>query len=76
MGLKRKNVTYDMDDVRSQIQGEIDGPGCSSGYRSVWHTLCLEGMQVPRKVVQDTLRELDPEGCEERRAKCLASKAV
>ncbi len=71
MGLKRKNVTYSIDSVRDRIKKEIDGPGCSGGYRSVWHTIRLEGMQVPRKVVQNTLRELGPEGCEERRAKCL-----
>ena len=71
LGLKRRNVTYDVDSVRDRIQDEIDGPGCSGGYRAVWHTLRLEGMQVPRKVIEDTLRELDPEGCEERRAKCL-----
>ena len=71
MGLKRKNVAYDINNVRNRIQEEIDGPGCSGGYRSVWHTLRLEGMQVPRSVVQNTLKELDPEGCEVRRAKCL-----
>ena len=71
MGLKRKNVAYDINNVRNRIEEEIDGPGCSGGYRSVWHTLRLEGMQVPRNVVQNTLKELDPEGCEVRRAKCL-----
>ncbi len=71
MGLKRRNVIYDINNVRERIQQEINGPGCSGGYRSVWHTLRLEGMQVPRQQVQETLKELDPEGCEERRAKCL-----
>ena len=71
MGLKRRNATYDVDSVCDRIQDEIDGLGCSVGYRAVWHTVHLEGMQVPRKVVEDTLRELDPEGCQERRAKCL-----
>ena len=72
MGLKRKNVFYDINGVRERIKEEKDGPGCSGGgYRSVWHTLRLEGMQVPRKQVQDTLKELDPEGCEELRARCL-----
>ena len=59
MGLKRKNVAYDINNVRNRIQEEIDGPGCSGGYRSVRHTLRLEGMQVPRNVVQNTLKELD-----------------
>ena len=71
LGLKRRNVSYNMANVRARIQEEINGPGCSGGYRSVWHTLRLEGIQVPRKKVQETLKELDPDGCEERRTKCL-----
>ena len=71
MGLKRRNIAYDINSVRDRIQDEIDGPGCSGGYRAVWHTLRLKGMQVPRKVVEDKLNELEPEGCEERRAKYL-----
>ena len=60
-----------MANVRARIQEEINGPGCSGGYRPVWHTLRLEGIQVPREKVQETLKELDPDGCEERRTKCL-----
>lgn len=41
------------------------------GYRSIWHTLQLEWVQVPRDVVERVVRELDPEGCEERKAKRL-----
>jgi hypothetical protein len=41
------------------------------GYRSILHTLQLEGIQVPRDVVEGIVRELDPEGCEERKAKRL-----
>ena len=59
-----------MANVRARIQEEINGPGCSGGYRPVWHTLRLEGIQVPREKVQETLKELDPDGCEER-TKCL-----
>ena len=41
------------------------------GYCSIWHTLQLEGVQVPRDVVERVVRELDPEGCEQRKAKQL-----
>jgi len=34
------------------------------GYRTVWHTLELEGVRVPRLVVQEIIRELDLEGTE------------
>lgn len=71
LGLKRKNINYNIDHVRRRIQQELDGPGCSGGYRAVWHTLKMEGIQVPREVVRLVLKELDPEGVSERRSKTL-----
>ena len=41
------------------------------GYRTVWHTPELEGFRVPRIVVQEIIRELDPEGTELRQSRCL-----
>ena len=35
------------------------------------HALRTEGHQVPRRIVEQLMRELDPEGCEIRRAKRL-----
>ena len=49
----------------------IDGPGSMGGYRTVWYTLELEGFRVPRIVVQEIIRELDPEGTELRKSRCL-----
>lgn len=37
------------------------------GYRSIWYTLAMEGIRVPRVFVQDLLKEMDPEGSEFRR---------
>ena len=37
----------------------------------MWHTLRMEGYMVPRVVVQTLLKEMDPEGCKQRRAKRL-----
>ena len=45
----------------------LDGPDCVSGYRHVWHSLQLKGHQVPRKKVETILRELDPDGCQQRK---------
>jgi hypothetical protein len=70
-GLKGRNVVYDKDIVKQCIDELLNGPGCMGGYRSIWHTLQLEGIQVPRDVVEGIVRELDPEGCEERKAKQL-----
>ena len=50
--------------VRQHIQELINGPASSGGYGTLWHTLEMEGLRVPRIVVQDTLKELDPEGTE------------
>ena len=69
LGLKRRNINYDREEVRQAIIDHCDGPGSSNGYRSVWHALRLKGICVPRRVVADILREVDPEGRLERRAK-------
>ena len=68
-GLRRRLPNYDLAQVRRRIAHELDGPGCMGGYRSIWHTLRFEGLQVPRRVVATVVRELDPEGCEMRRGK-------
>ena len=61
-----RTPTYDLNLVREAILTELSGPGCSSGYRSMWHTLHLQNIQVPRHVVENLMRELDPDGCEQR----------
>lgn len=67
-GLRRHLPGYNIDEARASIQSIINGPGCLQGYRSVWHTLQLRGTRIPRIVVQELLRELDPEGTELRKA--------
>jgi hypothetical protein len=57
-----------VEQVRQRIRELINGPASSGGYRTVWHTLEMEGLRVPRIVVQDILKELDPEGTELRKA--------
>lgn len=34
--------------VRGCIKEIIDGPGSMGGYRTIWHTLEMEGIKVPR----------------------------
>ena len=67
-GLQRKNADYDIDLVREEIRTILDGPGCIAGYRHVWHTLKLQGISVPRSVVRNLIKQLDPEGVQERKA--------
>jgi len=72
-GLKRRNVEScaslqrTHNEVRNRITEMIDGPGAAGGYRTVWHALEIEGMRVPRSIVQSLLKELDPAASENRR---------
>ena len=68
MNLSRKDVEYDAQEVRQGIQALLDGPNSCVGYRSMWHSLRLQGMVVPRIVVQKLMVELDPDGVERRKA--------
>lgn len=72
--LRRRQVNYDMAALRSRIQAELDGPGCMAGYRSLWHTLRMEGIQVPRIIVQQLLAEMDPAGRDLRMAHRLTRR--
>lgn len=75
LGLTRKCTVFNEQELRARILREINGPGSMSGYRSLWHTLRREGYMVPRKKVEDLLKELDPDGCETRRAHRLKRRA-
>ena len=66
--LKRNQKEIDLSDVEGMIRHELDGPGCVSGYRGMWHTLRVKyNVHVPRKEVEHLLRKLDPLGVEERK---------
>jgi len=72
-GICRRDVTEnnDFNDIFLKVQKRINeiitGPGSSLGYRGIWHTLEMEGLRVPRIIVQGLLKELDPEGTELRK---------
>lgn len=75
LGLWRKVAEFNKGEVRQRIQQEIDGPGCLSAYRSMWHTLRREGYTIPRHLVQRLLKEMDSDGCEMRRRHQLQRRA-
>ena len=53
----------------------MDGAGKLSGYRSIWHALRLRHhMHVPRNLVAEIMKEIDPNGVEERKARRLKSR--
>ena len=61
-----KNASEDIfERARERIMEMINGPGSSAGYRSAWHSLEIEGLRIPRVVVQDLL---DPDGAKARKA--------
>ena len=68
IGLKRRNISYNIHEIRQEIIKNLNGPGCSGGHRSRSHALRLKGIQVPRRVVEELCRELDPVCCHERKA--------
>ena len=65
--LHRRNAEYDIKSIRNAIVTLLEGPESSRGYRSIWHMVQMNGMRVPRLVVQMLLCEIDPEGVSERR---------
>ena len=61
-GLKRKiGDEVNNDELTEIIRKEIDEPSCVSGYRALWHTLCLMyGICVPRARVQALPKKIGP----------------
>ncbi|CAB4021030.1 Hypothetical predicted protein [Paramuricea clavata] len=72
----RRSPEYNLDEIRALIQEKRRGPACMGGYRSMWHALCIGGHQVPRNVVEQLMRELDPEGCQFQESKVFTQKDI
>jgi len=71
-GLSRRNPEYDVDTIIHEVEVILDGPDCIAGYRHVWHSLQLKGYQI-HDVMELSLRELDPDGCQLRKRHKLKS---
>lgn len=74
-GLKRREKVDEelKERVRDLILQEIcTGPDSLNGYRTMWHVLRLRHrINVPRRLVESLLREVDPRGVEHIRSRCL-----
>ena len=74
-GLKRREKVDEelKEQVKDLILLEIcTGPDSLSGYRTMWHVLRLRHhINVPRRLVETLLREVDPRGVEQRKSRCL-----
>ena len=75
LDLRRRMPDYDMDVVRATVSEMLDGPQSNIGLRAVWHDLQMRGIRVPRNTVANLLRELDPQGVQERTAHRLRRRA-
>ena len=64
------NYDTDLDTVKNAFQTEVNGPGKLLGYRAMNLKLRTEhGIQVPRHLVYNVMKDIDPEGLEERNVK-------
>ena len=75
LGLSRRGAKMNEQTLRSLIEEEIQGAGRLAGYRSIWHALRLRHkMHVPRQVVARLLKEIDPDGVEDRRSRRITRR--
>ena len=66
--IKYSDVAVSVDDVRTAVATELDGPGVLLGYRAMQKKLRqVHMLNVPRELVHNVMYELDPEGLEGRR---------
>lgn len=66
--LVKKKINVDEDLIRNIIRSEMQGPGQLAGYRKMWHILRIKHhVHVPRRLVAQILRELDPDASKARK---------
>ncbi len=54
------------------IEKEMQEAGLPAGYRYIWHALWLRHhLTIPGRVVSAIMREINPDGVQERKARCL-----
>ena len=74
-GLRRRGSNYSEETVRELITREMQDAGRLGGYRYIWHALRLRHrINIPRRVVATIMKEIDPEGVRERRARRLTRR--
>ncbi|CAB4042081.1 Hypothetical predicted protein, partial [Paramuricea clavata] len=70
--LKKKNNMVEPENLRDIIQREMQGSGELSGYRKIWHILCINHhLHVPRKLVAQIVHDIDPEASRARKGNKL-----
>ncbi|XP_066925387.1 uncharacterized protein [Clytia hemisphaerica] len=65
--IKCTNTNANIDDVIEAVSNELEGPGSKLGYRSMSQKIReVHSLKVPRDMVYEVMKELDPEGLESR----------
>ena len=73
-GIYRTEPNVTVEELRSAVQEELDGPGKDLGYRAMHNKIRqVHELNVPRHKVHNVMYELDPAGLENR---ALAKKAT
>lgn len=70
-GLKRRKINANEIEVLTAVDEYRKTFGESNGYRTIWHGVRLSGIIASREMVMLALRELDPDGCVNRKARRL-----
>ena len=71
LGLKRRRNPRPEIAVRCIIESEIKITNSIKGYRSIWHKLKVNGIQVNRDDVMNIIKDINPEQSRNRRARKL-----
>ena len=71
----RRNPHTNLNLVRDAVRVLLDSSESSRGHRSIWYSLQMNGMRVPRIVTEQLSREFDPAGVQERKAHHLKRRA-
>ena len=67
LNLRRRNLQFDLENVVYCISQELQGSGSSMGYRAMHQKLRSEyNIQIDQETVRLCLKQLDPQGVEER----------
>lgn len=72
-GLRRREpATQDMiNNVVKHVENKLDGTGKLFGYRTMWHSLKLQGTNAPRDLVMNCMKVIDPDGVASRKSRKL-----
>ena len=65
--IKYIDYNLEIENVHNAVSNELQGPGCKLGYRAMTRKIReVHQLNVPRDVVYNLMKDIDPEGLERR----------